>query len=376
MTKLDVQRQQQARRYATTKRALYLVDLAIGGAYLGAIVVSGAARGLADLVASAPEGRLGSVAASLLVLWLGYTILSFPLSVVSGWSLPRRYGLSVQAFRQWLVDWLKGAALGLAFGLVVVEVVYALLLALPALWWLVAGGLYLGLVVGLANLGPILLVPLFFKLTPLERSTLTERLEELARRAGARVRGVYRMDLSAKTTAANAALMGLGNTRRIVLADTLLDRYTPAEIEVIFAHELGHHVHCDVARLIAGQSLVTFGGLFLSSLALTRGVEALGYRGIGDVATMPLLGLVLGGFGLLATPLVNLASRRVERAADLYALRTTRDPASFISAMTRLANQNLAEYDPARWVEVLFDDHPAIARRVRLAEEFARGGAG
>lgn len=368
---IDPNRQQQARRYATTRRILFLVDLVIGAAYLGIIIATGGAVALRNALASVPGGRVGLVVAYFLVLSLGYTLLTFALSVYSGWWLPRRYGVSIQTFRGWLRDWLVGNLVGLGFGLLAVEAVYALLLALPSWWWLVAGALYLLVVVVLANLGPVLLLPLFYKLTPLAPSPLTERIEELARRAGTRVRGVYSMNLSAKTTAANAALMGLGNTRRIVLGDTLLNRYTPREIEVIFAHELGHHVHGDVPRLVVGQSVVTLVGLYLASLVLAAGSAALGYNGIADVATMPLLALILGAFGVVTTPLLNAYSRHVENRADRYALDTTRDRDAFVDAMLRLANQNLAEVEPPAWVETIFYDHPSIGSRVRKAEAWS-----
>lgn len=372
---IDANRQRQARRYATIRRILFLVDLVIGAAYFGIILATGGAITLRNALASVPAGRVGLVAAYFLVLSLGYTLLTLALSVYSGWWLPRRYGVSIQTFRGWLRDWLVGNLVGLGFGLLAIEAVYALLLALPSWWWLVAGALYLLVVVILANLGPVLLLPLFYKLTPLAPSPLTERIEELARRAGTRVRGVYSMNLSAKTTAANAALMGLGNTRRIVLGDTLLDRYTPREIEVIFAHELGHHVHGDVPRLVVGQSIVTLVGLYLASLGLAAGSAALGYAGIADVATMPLLALILGAFGVVTTPLLNAYSRHVENRADRYALDTTGDRDAFVDAMLRLANQNLAEVEPPAWVETIFYDHPSIGSRVRAADAWSASQA-
>ncbi len=244
--------------------------------------------------------------------------------------------------------------------LVVVEVAYALLRLIPNVWWLVAAILYLVLVAGLAQLGPVLFLPMFFKLTPLDEPDLAERLHGLARRAGTRIQGIYRLNLSAKTTAANAMLVGLGRTRRVILGDTLLDRYTSEEIEVVFAHELGHQVHHDIPRLIAFQSAVTLVALYLANLALTQGAARLGYRGIADVATMPLLALVLGVVGTISTPLINWLSRDLESRADCYALTVTEAPRAFSSAMVRLANQNLAVYRPPEWEEWLFYDHPSI----------------
>jgi STE24 endopeptidase len=371
---LDPERQREARRYATLKRILLIGQMSLAVAYLVVLIVTGLAITLRNSLASAPGGTFGLVACYFIALLLAYTVLSFPMTVASGWSLPRKFGISVQTFPQWFGDWLKGEGIGLLLGLAMVELVYALLQSSPALWWLIAGIVYLFFVVGLAHLGPIVLLPLFFKLTPLEPSELTESLKELARRAGAHVEGVYRLDLSSKTTAANAALTGLGNTRRIIIGDTLLDSYTSKEIEVVFAHELGHHVHHDIPRMIIEQSAVTLIALYVAHLALITGVQVFRYNGIADVAAMPFLALVLGIVSAIATPLLNWASRRAERMADCYALRTTGEPEAFASTMIRLANQNLAVYKPPRWVEILFYDHPAISDRVEMARRFASEG--
>jgi STE24 endopeptidase len=218
----------------------------------------------------------------------------------------------------------------------------------------------------------VLIFPLFYKFTPLDDQELVARLTRLAERAGARVRGVYRFDMSRKTVQANAALTGLGNTRRIVLSDTLLDHFTPDEIETVLAHELGHHVHADLGKGILVQSVVTLGGLWLAGLGLGWGVKVFGFQGVADVAALPWLALVLGVFGLVTMPLNNAYSRWRERLADRYALKTTQQPQAFASAMTRLANQNLSDADPERWVEVLLHSHPAISRRVAMAQEFAQ----
>src|SRR5579883_2436409 len=238
--RVDPHRQQQARRYAALKRAFFLAELVLAGLYLGALVLTNETIHLRALVAGLVGERVVVVAVYVLSIWIGFSILSFPFGIVSGWWLPRRYGISVQSFLQWLGDWAKGEAISIVLGGAMVEIVYALLLALPAAWWIVAGVLYILFIIGMANLAPILLLPLFFKLTPLDRPSLTDCLERLANQACVHIQDVFRMNLSSKTTAANAALMGLGNTRRVVLGDTLLDHYSPDEIAVVFAHELGH----------------------------------------------------------------------------------------------------------------------------------------
>jgi len=224
----------------------------------------------------------------------------------------------------------------------------------------------------MANLAPVLILPLFYKFTPLPEGELTQRLLALAARAKTKVRGVFTMHVSDKTTTANAALTGLGNTRRIVLGDTMLDRYTPDEIEVVLAHELGHHVHRDIWKLIISQSVLMLGGLYLVNLVLHWAVETQHYyQGLADAATMPLVLLLTAAFGLIVMPLSNGYSRAIEYQADEYALQATQKIEPFKSAMTRLANQNLAEIEPSPVIEFLLHDHPSIGKRLKHADEFA-----
>ena len=181
------------------------------------------------------------------------------------------------------------------------------------------------------------------------------------------------MEMSSKTTAANAALMGLGNTRRIVLGDTMLDRYTPDEIEVVLAHELGHHVHHDIWKLLVSQSVLTLLGLYLLNLALHWAVDTQHYyTSLADAATIPLVLVLTAIFGLIFMPLSNGLSRAIEYQADEYALQTTKLVGAFKNAMTRLADQNLADIEPSPIIEFLFHDHPAISKRLQHAEAFAR----
>ena len=223
----------------------------------------------------------------------------------------------------------------------------------------------------LANLAPVLILPIFFKFKPLEDAELVARLTALAERAGTRVRGVFTMMLSEKTTAANAALMGLGNTRRIVLGDTLYEKYSHDEIETILAHELGHHVHRDIAWSLVVETALTLAGFFIADLILRTGVALLRYESIADLAAMPLFALALGAFGAVTLPLGNAFSRWRESLADEYSLQATRNAPAFIGAMEKLANQNLAEVEPGRWVEYLLYSHPPIGKRIKHGEKFA-----
>jgi len=366
---LDPERQEQARKYARIQRRLMLVDLLIGAVYTLAWLVFGLSLQLKVSLLSLTQNDWLLVAGFGLIFGAGIYLLGLPLSYYSGYILPHRFGLSNQTLAGWFSDQVKSLLIGGVIGGFMLEVIYALLRASPDLWWMWVGGVLLLFNVILANLAPVILFPIFYKFVPLgeEHADLAERLVRLSERAGAHVRGVYRFDMSRRTKAANAALAGLGNTRRILLGDTLLDEFTSDEIETVLAHELGHHVNKDVPVGIAIESLITLVGLWLASLILDGGVALLGFEGVADIAGLPLFALVMGAYGLVTMPLGNAYSRWRERRADAYALQATAKGEAFASALARLANQNLAEADPEPWVEFLLYSHPALSKRIAFA---------
>ena len=345
-----------------------MAELGIGVVFLLVLLLSPLSVDLRDLFDFALPLQVALYAVVLVVC---YGAVTAPLSLYRGFVLPRRYGLLSQGLRGWLWDEAKAGALGLVMGVAALVLLYWLMAHFAQTWWLWAGLSLLLLTVVLTNLAPLVIVPLFYRLEPLGDATLGERLAGLARRAGTRVKGVFTIDMSSKGTTGNAALMGLGNTRRIVLGDTILDRYTTDEIETIVAHELGHQVHRDVPRLICFQSAVTLLGLYLVHLVLAQGVAWLGFGGIADIASFPLLALLLGAFALLVAPLESAYSRHLEGAADEYALALTDNPQGFVTMMTKLADQNLSEAKPPRWVELLFYDHPPYQKRLARAYGYA-----
>lgn len=368
---IDNERQQQAKEYARRKHRLLALDLILTAAALGLVLTSGLSVWLREVVMRATPNFYAQVALYFAIGVIGYGILFLPLTYYSGFVLPHRYGLSTQTRRAWFADLTKGGAFALALGGVLSTVIYFLLMYAPQWWWLIAAGVMLLFSVVLANLAPVLIFPFFIKFKPLDDAELVARLMRLTERAHTRVNGVYTMALSEKTTAANAALMGLGNTKRIALGDTLYQNFTPDEIEIILAHELGHQAHNDIGWGIAVQTLLTLVGLYIANLVLVAGVAWFGFTGLADLAAMPLLALALGAFGFITMPLSNGYTRWREVNADRYALTLTRNPQAFISAFEKLANQNLAEVAPEPWVEWLLYDHPSIAKRVALGRAFA-----
>jgi STE24 endopeptidase len=360
----------ESERYHRLQLMLGLARLALGAAYLAAVLWAGGGHVLAGLAARATASAAGQVALVAAALGAGHALLGLPLAWISSWILPRRYGLLHQPLRAWLGDRAKGAALGAAIGLAGVEVVYALLRATDW-WWLTAAAATFVFAIALTAVLPIWILPMFYRLTPLADAALGARLLALAQRAGVSAVGVWIADQSRKSRTANAAVIGLGRTRRILLYDTLAAGFRPEEIEAVLAHELGHHAHRDLSRGLVVQGALSVVTFWIADHALRAGVAFWGYTSVADPASLPWLALVLAALGLVATPLVNAFSRRVERQADDFALALTRDPAGFIGAMERLASLNLAERRPHPLKEALLFSHPALDRRIARARAVA-----
>jgi STE24 endopeptidase len=377
LTTIDPEKQRRAREYARKKYLLLALESVLGGGYLVAFLISGASSDMRDWAQRMSPNPLGALALYFIAFASIWYFLLLPMEYYGGFILPHRYGLSVQNLGEWIGDEIKGVVLSLILGMGVVEVIYHLLSILPSFWWLAAFVVLALLSLILTYLSPLLIVPLFFRLTPIDNADLAERLETLARRAGTRVGGVFTVEMSKKTVAASAALVGLGKTRRILLGDTLYENYSSAEIETILAHELAHHVHGDISRGLLFQGSLILVGLFLTHLALTWGAGRFGFHGPSDIASLPLLALVMGTLLTLCAPVANTLSRKREGLADLYSLEATKKPEAFTSAMIKLTNQNLAILDPEPWIEFLLYSHPSTKRRIERAQAFKlKTGAG
>src|SRR5512139_459706 len=371
---LDPEKQKQAKQYARIRRRLWLVETALGALYAILWLALGWSVALRNWLDSYTDNQWIIVAVYIIIFGGIYSLLTLPLGYYSGFVLPHRFGQSNQTLKDWVIDQVKGMAIGAPLGLILLELLYLALRVTGDWWWLWAAGGMLIFTVLLSNLAPVLIAPLFNKFVPLgdEHKELADRLLALARRANTKVRGVFKSDMSKRTNAANAALTGIGNTRRIVLGDTLINEFSTDEIETVMAHELGHHVHKDIPFLIAFGTLSTTLSLYLASLALNWATGYFGFNGPADVAAFPALGLIFGAYGLITMPIDNAVSRWRERMADDYALQSTGKKEAFASAFTRLANQNLGEVDPEKWVVVMFHSHPPLGERITKAHAWKR----
>jgi STE24 endopeptidase len=367
-----VPNEDKATRYHRLRRRASLLGTALGALLLLVLLATGASAGLRTLAASIGGASFVSTTAIYVVLLaLIAEAVQLPLAYYEGVTLERRYGLSTQSVGRWWADHFKSGGVSLVFAVLAALLVMGLLRWSPERWWMMAAFCFTGLLVLLAQLAPVLLLPLFYEFKPLQREELVARLLALADKAGAQVRGVFEWRLSDRTKKANAALAGLGRTRRILVSDTLLADHSDEEIEVILAHELGHHVHHDIWIGIAVETVLIFLGFYAADVVLDATAGWFGVAGKADVAVLPVLLLTAGAVSMALLPFFNALSRLHERRADRFALDITKNAPAFMSAMKRLAAQNLAEERPSRLVEVLFHTHPPIASRIEAAQAWA-----
>jgi STE24 endopeptidase len=365
----EPERQARAKKYARITRLLSVAELFEAGIVLSLLTFGGLSK---EITASFNTHPVASAVLYFIILIGIYGIVSAPLSYYRGFILARRYGLSKQGFTGWLSDYIKAGILVSSLGTAIVALAYWFMAVQPQVWWLLIWGLLLVISFILSFLAPVVIVPIFFRMKPLGDAGLRERLERLATRAGVTVGGIYTIEFSSKSNTANAALMGTGKTRRIALSDTLLDRYSPEEIEVIMAHELGHHKNRDFMRLFLWQAALLFISIWLTYNIARAMVVPLGFSGIDDIAAMPLIALVIVALNLLLMPFSNTYIRNRERAADDFALHLVAQPQAFITMMAKLTDQNLAEAEPGSWVERLLYDHPSPRRRIEHARSYLK----
>ena len=362
-----------ATRYHRSRRRAALASAVGGLALLIVFTAGGRSSGLAAWASAVtaslvrPLGTISAIALYVAVLAIAWDILSFPFVFYRTFLLDRRYGLTSESVATWLGDHLKALVLGLALTLGAAMAMYGAVWASPASWWLILTGAFVIAAIAIARVAPVWLMPIFYRFRPLERDSLRERLLALASRAGVPAIGAFEWGLGEKTSRANAALVGAGRTRRILVSDTLLKDYSEDEIEVILAHELAHHVHRDLWTSLAIETVVVAAALLGAHVAVTRLSPSFGLHGPADLAALPLVVAAAGLVSLLLAPVSNAWSRRNEHRADRFALTMTGRAEAFVSAMRRLGAQNLAEERPSRLVFWFFHTHPTIEDRIARA---------
>jgi len=324
----------EVRKYNRIRRWLGMGDLVLALALLVVLLLTGWSGAIRDLAYGNSLQSYG-LAVFLYVFFLILIARVLGLGMdYYGFRLEHRYKLSNQKLRSWLWDEAKGFLLAIILGGLLVELLYFMIRQFPEHWWILAWAGFLAVTVLLAQLAPVLLFPIFYKFEPLQDEELKARLIRLGERAGTRVRGVYKWQLSEKSKKANAALTGLGNTRRIILADTLIDNYSPDEIEAVLAHELGHHVYKHILKGIAVQAGVTFVGFWAANWVLQYASDRWHiFEQLSDFANLPLIILTFVVLSFILMPAMNAFSRHNEREADRYAFENIATVEPFITSM-------------------------------------------
>ena len=360
----------QAKRYNAIKIRLKLADILFTVFYLALfqILISLPLKTFASSLAP----NFYSVLTIYLILFsLFHYIINFPLHVYSTFILEHKFRLSNQNFPGWFKDDIKKGLLSLSIFLIFIHILYIFLRNFDKTWWIWIAIFWFAATIILARIVPIFIIPLFFKYYPVENN-LKKKIIELSRICKIKILDVYKIDLSKKTNKLNAAVVGLGKTRRVILADNLVRDFNGEEIVGVLAHEFGHHKLAHMWKLIIFGFISTFFSFYVLYLVSRKLVIFLNAGNIYDIGIFPALLLVLFITGFLTLPLQNGFSRRLEKRADLFALKVTGNNPAFISLMKKLAEKNLADPNPPKLIKFLFYDHPPIPERIKLAESLQR----
>ncbi len=314
------------------------------------------------------------------ILFLCFTIITgiliglifSPFSYYSGFYLEHKYNLSNQTFMKWIWENAKGLLVSAIIGLPILLFFFYVINQYDEWWWLpLAIGLFFFSVI-LARLVPIIILPIFYKVTPLENQNLRSKIENLAIKAGMKVQNIYSFNMSKNTKKANAAFTGLGKSKRILLGDTLLENYSEDEVETVIAHELGHYKKKHIIKNLIIGTFTSFFTLYLIAICYKWSLPYFGFENINKIAALPILSLWAMIIGLMLNPLTNILSRKFEYEADEYAVVSTNKVNSFISVLEKLTEQNLGDKNPHPFVEWFFYSHPSISKRIAAIQKFVQ----
>ena len=359
-----------AKKYSKTHQILSLTGSIIFYAVLIILVFTGLSKSILALSHSYTSNDYIALLIFLGIIGIAESIINFPLNFYSGYILEHKYDLSNQTLSKYFLEKLKGMILGLVIGIPVMFAFYYILRTFGDNWWLVLGIFMFIVSVILGRLAPTLIMPLFYKFKPIENEGIKNRILELCKKTGVKIQGIFTFDMSKNTKKANAAFTGMGKSRRIILGDTLMNNFSESEIETVFAHEVGHYTKRHILKLMTVSTIMTFLGLFITAKLYEASLGYFGFTSVSDIAALPLLFLYLSLYGLITTPITNIQSRKYEWEADTFALQTTKDKGAFISAMEKLADQNLADKSPNKIIEYLFHSHPSLEKRIQFARDF------
>ena len=367
---MDKITQERAKEYSRRKYTFAIIEIFYLLALLGLFLGLGLSKILAQSISRPAFSAYLVLPVYLLLIYVFYWCLNFPLNFYCSFKLEHRFNLSNQKLSHWLLDQLKYGLITYIIGLILLGSFYYILKNNPNTWWLVVSAFWIFFSLILSKLTPVVIIPLFFKYKKLNDEELRQKIIRLAEKMRVGTLDVFEIDFSKKTLKANAAFVGIGSTRRVILADTLKEKYSVDEIEIILAHEFAHYRLRHLLKLIMVNSLaitLSFYCIFYTSVYF---LNIFGLSSLSDIASLPLIMLYLVIVSLVLGPLENYISRRLEKNADLLALKETHNPQAFISMMDKLSSQNLADRAPHPLIKIFFFDHPPVDERIRLAKNF------
>jgi len=369
---IDEERQKIARSYRRDNMFLSIGSFIFSTLFLAAILFFDISEAFVELLSLHLAARPLIVAFYFSVLFATFSFLTLPFGYGEGYLIEHKYGFSTQKRRDWFVDWLKSSLVTYVIGLLIFEVIYLLIPASPTLWWLWFSLIMIGFSVVLTNIFPVVILPLFYKSSPLEDEELSREITELCGRVGVSVRGVYSLNLSSKTTKANAAVVGLGNTKRILIGDTLLSKYQKGEILTAVAHEIVHYSERHMWWLILWQSIITLTMFYVFFVIQPFVYAWFGFGDASEIAAFPVFAIVFSAISYVFKPVGAALSRYYERRADRGALNLTGDAEVFANLIAKFCNEQLSIAFPNRFTEWYKYSHPSPGRRIGYAEKWEK----
>lgn len=353
-----------SKKYNNIKLAAGIIRGVLSFILILLFVALGFSRDLQGFLTENVSGKYLQFLLFVIISGFGASVLFFPLSFYTEYYLEHKYGLSNQTFLAWIGEGLKALLVSGVIGVPLLLFFYYTLNRYQSFWWLPFAIILFAVSVVLARIVPVLILPLFYKITPLENDELKERIETLASQTGLKLKSIFKFNMSKNTKKANAAFTGLGKTKRILLGDTLLDSYSNDEIETVIAHEMGHYKYKHILKNIIFGTVSSFLTLYLISVLYSVSLEWFGFYDISQIAALPLLSLWAMVIGIIQTPLSSSISRKYEYEADEYAIRMSEKPEAFKRTLEKLNEQNLGDKEPHPFVEWFFYSHPSVKKRI------------
>lgn len=361
-----------AKSYTKTKNNIKLFQLLFIPTILFFILYFRINKNIGEFVSSIIQLPYLSLSVYVTILWMFFYLIDLPLNFFSTFILEHRFKLSNQSLGDWVKKELKIGIINYAIGMPFIIAIYFFIRNFSYHWWISSALLWIFITVFLGKFAPILILPLFYKVRAVSDSQLNNRLINLAKKSNIEAKGVFEINFSKDTKKANAALVGIGKTRRIILCDTLLKDFKIDEVETVLAHELGHYKGGHIKKLLFLSSILILLNLYLANLFFIKIHDYFSIRSLEDITSLPVLLFEISTFGILAKLFLNFYSRRLETFADNFALALTNNPVTFKDTMKKLAVQNLQDPSPNRFIEFLLYDHPPISKRLALAERYCK----